>query len=85
MNKYFNLESNEGDVTVYVPSGDVNSIEAGIPVNFVANAPLFIELLNKNYGTMLLHYQSSEKIDVQRLFTRTIRQYLEEIQKDLGD
>ena len=40
-----------------------------------------IKLLNENYGTMLLHYQSAEKIDVQRLFTRTIRQYLEEIAK----
>lgn len=81
MNKYFNLESNEGNVTVYVPDGNVQNVEAGIPVSFVANAPLFIKLLNENYGTMLLHYQSSEKIDVQRLFTRTIRQYLEEIQK----
>ncbi len=80
-NKYFNVESNNGNNTVYVPDGDANHIESGIPVEFVANAPLFIELLNKNYGTMLLHYQSAEKIDVQRLFTRTIRQYLEEIQK----
>lgn len=80
-NKYFNVESNEGNVTVYVPDGNVQNVEAGIPVSFVANAPLFIKLLNENYGTMLLHYQSSEKIDVQRLFTRTIRQYLEEIQK----
>lgn len=81
MNKYFNLESNEGNNTVYVPDGDVTNVESGVPVKFVANAPLFIELLNKNYGVMLLHYQSAEKIDVQRLFTRTIRQYLEEIQK----
>jgi hypothetical protein len=80
-NKYFNVESNEGNVTVYVPDGNVQNVEAGIPVSFVANAPLFIKLLNENYGTMLLHYQSSERIDVQRLFTRTIRQYLEEIQK----
>lgn len=80
-NKYFNVESNEGNVTVYVPDGNVQNVEAGIPVSFVANAPLFIKLLNENYGTMLLHYQSAEKIDVQRLFTRTIRQYLEEIQK----
>ena len=81
MNKYFSLETNEGNSTVYVPDGDVSNIEIGIPVRFVANAPLFIELLNKNYGVMLLHYQSAEKIDVQRLFTRTIRQYLEEIEK----
>lgn len=80
-NKYFNVESNEGNNTVYVPDGDVANVESGVPVKFVANAPLFIKLLNENYGTMLLHYQSAEKIDVQRLFTRTIRQYLEEIQK----
>lgn len=82
MNKYFNLESNEGNNTVYVPDGNISNVEAGVPVKFVANAPLFIELLNKNYGVMLLHYQSAEKIDVQRLFTRTIRQYLEEIEKN---
>lgn len=81
MNQYFNLESNEGNDIVYVPGGDVSNIEMGVPVKFVANAPLFIELLNKNYGVMLLHYQGAEKIDVQRLFTRTIRQYLEEIEK----
>ena len=80
-NKYFNVESNNGNETVYVPDGDVNNVDAGIPVTFIAQAPLFIKLLNENYGTMLLHYQSAEKIDVQRLFTRTIRQYLEEIQK----
>lgn len=81
MNKYFNLESNEGNDTVYVPDGDVTKIEMGVPVKFVANAPLFIELLNENYSVMLLHYQNADKIDIQRLFSRTIRQYLEEIEK----
>lgn len=80
-NKYFNLETNEGDSTVYVPDGNANNVESGVPVKFLANAPLFITLLNKNYGVMLLHYQSAEKINVQRLFSRTVQQYLEEIEK----
>lgn len=81
-NKYFTKETNKGDETVYVPDGNVANIEAGIPVLFIANAPLFIELLNRNYGTMLLHYQSADKIDVQRLINRTVREYLNEISKE---
>lgn len=81
-NKYFTKETNKGDETVYVPDGNVENIEAGIPVLFIANAPLFIELLNRNYGTMLLHYQSADKIDVQRLINRTVREYLNEISKE---
>lgn len=84
MNKYYNLEKNEGNMTVYVPDGDVNKVENGIPVLFVANAPLFIKMLNENYGTMLLHYQSSDKIDVQRLINRTVQQYLNVI-NNLGE
>jgi hypothetical protein len=78
-NKYFKVESNNGNETVYVPDGDINNVEAGIPVLFIAQAPLFIKLLNEEYGTMLLHYQSSEKVDVQRLIIRTVRKYLKEI------
>jgi len=78
-NKYFNVESNNGNETVYVPDGDVNNVDAGIPVTFIAQAPLFIKLLNEESGTMLLHYQCSEKVDVQRLIIRTVRKYLKEI------
>jgi len=81
MSNYYSLETNEGNVTVYVPDGNPEKVESGIPVSFIANAPLFIKMLNDNYGTMLLHYQSSERIDVQRLINRTVQQYLKEISK----
>lgn len=81
-NKYFNKETSKGDEVVYVPDGNAENIEAGVPISFIANAPLFIELLNKNYGITLLHYQSADKIDLQRLIIRTVREYLERIAKE---
>jgi len=81
MNKYYNLETNEGNETVYIPDGNIDNIESAVPVSFIANAPLFIKILNENYGVMLLHYQNSDKIDVQRLLVRSVRQYLEKIKE----
>lgn len=81
MSNYYNVETNKGNVTVYVPDGNPEKVESGVPVAFIANAPLFIELLNKNYGIMLLHYQDSSKVDIQRLINRTVNEYLKEISK----
>lgn len=80
MPKYYQMESNEGNVTVFVPDGNVQNVESGLPVSFIANAPLFIKMLNENYGESLLHYQSAERVDVQRLIVRTVRQYLNAIE-----
>lgn len=81
MNRYYRMEKNEGNETVYIPDGNIENIESGVPVSFIANAPLFIKILNESYGEMLLHYQDSSKIDVQRLLTRCVRKYLEEIKE----
>ncbi|HNS41729.1 MAG TPA: hypothetical protein PKN22_03135 [Taishania sp.] len=79
MNKFYQVENNNAEKVVFIPDGNIDHISAGIEIKFIKNIPMFIELLNKNYGILLLHYQSESKVDIQRLITRTVREYLESI------
>lgn len=79
MNKFYQVEDKNAEKVVFIPDGNIDNASAGIEIKFIKNIPMFIDLLNKNYGILLLHYQNESKVDIQRLITRTVREYLESI------
>lgn len=81
MSQFYAIEKFGEREVVFVPDGDVNKVEQGVVIKLINDPQKFIDYLNKEYSTALLHYQSEDRIDVQRLLVRTVRKYLEESKK----
>lgn len=77
MSQFYAIEKSGTKEVVFVPDGNIDKVGEGVVVKLINNPTEFIELLNNEYSTALLHYQSDEKIDLQRMLVRTVRKYLE--------
>lgn len=76
MSQFYEIDTNNGKKVVFSPTGEPADAYAGIEVKLINDLPELVAIINKEYATSLLHYQSPEKIDIQRLLIRCVTTYL---------